>query len=175
MNTPTNAQNSKFRNSNGVRLLRGLFWELTEGDKSSCLYTTKDNDYLGYISLKRVYLEMADPTEYRFANEYLENYEHWEMLTNCSFFKPYVDQWRKELELKLKSEALLRVMEDARDENSKTKFTANKFILEKGWEPNTGTKRGRPTKNEIKQAAMEQLSERDRLNEDFERLQIRVN
>ena len=167
--------NSDFRTSNRKRLLRGLFFETClSPDKASVLYTLKQEDHLGYPSLYRLYLEAGDPTEYSFACLYLESYDHWEMLCECVWFKPYLAKWRKDLEMKIKSEALARIMAEARNDKSPSKFTANKFILEKGWEPKDGqSKRGRPSKDEIAKAAVQHLEADRQLIEDMSR--IRVN
>jgi hypothetical protein len=162
--------NINLKASNGKRLLRGLFYEWALSDKSGVTYTLKDQDHKGYPSLRRLYMEASDPTEYTFATTYLDSWDHWEMLCATEWFAPIVARWRRELELKIKSEALARIIKDAKDPNSKTKFTANKFVVEKGWESKEGPSRGRPSKEEIKKAAHEQVSLQTRLDEDLARL-----
>ena len=154
------------------RLLKGLFYEMTLSDKSSVVYTLKDVDHEGYPSLYRLYMETNDPTEWRFAQECLDGWEHWEMLCATTWFKPYVERWRRELELRMKSEALSRIMRESKT-GSKESFQANKYLLEKGWEPKDSQhRRGRPSKDEIAKAAKEIATTDRRLEEDFERLQI---
>lgn len=157
---------SKFRNNSNTRYLKGLFYEMTLEDKSSVVYTLKDEDHLGYPSLKRIYLETNDPTEYIFATKHLDGLEHWEMLCNCSWFKPYVERWRKELDLKIKAEALSRILKEAKT-NSKEAFQANRYILEKGWDKHT---KGRPSKEDIAKAATEIVTSSSRIEEDYKRL-----
>jgi hypothetical protein len=134
-----------FKTPQGKHYLRGLFYEETLADKSTVSYTLKDDDYAGYPSLRRLYLETNDPTEYEFACKYLAGWKHWEMLSESAWFKPYVTRWRKELDLRLKSKALVKIMEIA-DKEGKEAFNANKFIL--SWKSDTN-KVGRPSKNEI--------------------------
>lgn len=150
--TPTN----KFRASNNTRLLKALFYEQTLSDKSSVVYTLKDVDHEGFPSLYRLYMEIDDPTEWEVSQRLVDGWEHWEMLCAATWFKPYIERWRKELELRMKSKALNRIRAEART-NSKESFNANKYVLEKGWEPKEGQKngRGRPSKDEIKKAANE--------------------
>lgn len=158
-------------------LLQGLFFETVGADKERVLYTLKDRDHEGFLSLYRLYMESNDPTEWTFANKYLENWAHWERLTECSWFKSYIERWRRELTLKLKSEALSRVIRESKT-NSKESFMANKYLLDKGWEdkaskePNT---RGRPSKDEVKKAAKEIALNEDRLTKDFQRISLVSN
>jgi hypothetical protein len=167
---------SKFRSSNRKRLIKGLFYETTGMDKSTVLYTLKDEDHLGYPSLARLYLETGDPTEYKFAIKYFESYDHWLQISSADWFVPYLNSWRRELEVKMKSEALANIIEESRNKKSASFFTVNKFIVDKGWEPKEGqTKRGRPSKDEISAEAYRIANERDKLDEDFERLGIRAN
>lgn len=162
---------SKFRSEGNNNLLtKGLFFETTLADKSSCLYSLKDRDHPeGYPSLYRLYMETNDPTEYRFATTYLDGWEHWEYLCRLNWFKEYVDRWRKELDLRMKSQALAKIMTEAKT-GSKESFSANKYLLEKGWEPKDGSKRGRPSKEEIKRNAEDLFNTNNRLSSDFDRI-----
>lgn len=166
------AFSSEFRLGNNKRLLKGLFFETTLADKTGVLYSLKDQDHLGYPSLFRLYLECNDPTEWSFANTYLESYDHWEMLCACTWFQPYLERWRKALEMKMKSEALASIIREAKDTKSPSRYTANKYLLERGWEPKEGqgTKRGRPSKDEIKKQALELVEADERAKQDYERL-----
>jgi len=168
---------SKFKNSMGTRFLRELFFETTSSDKSNVLYTLKNEDHLGFLSLYRIYMSYEDPTEYSFAIDNLLDWEHWEQLTSCSWFKPYIQKWRKEAEIRQKSKALSRIMEEA-ESSSRDALNANKYLLEKKWiEKDTSpSARGRPSKEEIRQAASDALrSESSILRSDAERLGIKVN
>lgn len=162
--------NNKFRNpASNQRLLRALFFEETGADKSTVLYTLKDIDHLGFPSFYRLYMELDDPTEWKVAQELTDGWEHWEMLCACTWFKPYVTRWRKELELRMKSQALHRIKTEAKT-GSKESFGANKYLLEKGWEPKESRGRGRPSKDEVSRAAHELARADNQLSEDFKRL-----
>lgn len=171
--------NPKFRNATNGRYLKGLFYETTMADKSSVSYTLKDWDHtvdgIVYPSLYRLYLEKEDLTEYDFANSYLDGWEHWEMLTNCTWFKPYVSRWRKELSLKIKAKALSRLKAEAAS-SSKNAFVANKYLVEKGWvDSEDKPSRGRPSKDEIKAAANEIAITDRRIADDYERILKEAN
>lgn len=158
---------SKFTNSNGVRLMSSLFVETCGTPGASPVYTLYDYDKDGYPSLYKKYMETADPTEYTFATAYLHDWKHWQALVNSDWFKPYVERWRQELELKLKSAALKRMLDDSL-EPGRDGQAAAKFVLEKGWgEKHT---KGRPSKEQVRQAADKLASEGSSVDNDMERL-----
>lgn len=164
---------SKYKSSTGSYLLRELFYETTLSNKSNVLYSLKDEDHEGYPSLRRLYVEMGDLTEYNFANAFFYNIDHWLRLTECSWFKPYLNAWRKELELKVRSDALRAVMDEAKNEGSRNSYAANRFLLEKGWvgEDGNTNKRGRPSKDEIKAHVVEQAEREKQIQKHWERIQ----
>lgn len=157
-----------FTNAIGGWLLQALFYETTMSDRPHCKFTLKDYDHAGYPSLYRLYMETNDPTEYLFATQHLGGWEHWERLSEAAFFRPYVDRWRRELELRYRAEALKNIHEIANG-NSRDRLTANK-ILAQGWSKPAGPGRGRPSKAEIKQEAHRLAEEQRNLKDDFERI-----
>lgn len=143
----------EFKSKWGVWNTRKLFREFAGIGAPYCL-TEYDKD--GSTSLKRLYLECADITEYEFAKRYLGGMSHWLALCECKWFKVHLYDWRKELELKIRSEALKRVIQEGRS-GGKSAFSANRFIVERGYltkeEKQAQPKRGRPSKEEIKNEA----------------------
>ncbi len=113
-------------------------------------------------------MEIADPTEYRFAIECLDGLEHWEMLCACKWFETYVSRWRRELELKIRSQALLNIQAEANKPNSKNSFTANKFLIDGGWLPKST--KGRPSKADVSKAAKAQAEENFLILDAFKKL-----
>jgi hypothetical protein len=163
----------QFKTAQGVRYLKGLFFEETLADKSTVIYTLKDRDHEGYPSLYRLYMETNDPTEWRFATKYLDGWDHWERLCESPWFKPYIERWRRELQLRVASESLSRIMAESKT-NSRDSFTANRYLLERGWEPKDSKKAGRPSKDAIRAEAKRMASETSQVTDDFQRL-IRPN
>jgi hypothetical protein len=148
---------------------------------TSCEYTLKDEDftYQGKVfpSLYKLYIDFEDITEYDFALKYIGTYKTWETLCNSVFFKEYIAQWRKELELKLRARALNNIRYMASDDVDKNRFTANKLLLDKGWvvKENNQSKRGRPSKEEILSHADMLAQTEQKIKEDFERINKNTN
>lgn len=161
-----------FRGEYGRRYLKALFFETTLADKSTVVYTLKDHDHEGYPSLYRLYMEMKDPTEYLFANKYLDGWSHWQELCECSWFQPYLSRWRLELELYIKAKALVKLLEEAEHPEGKNYFNVNKYLLERGWKDKDTPGRGRPSKQQVKDAALELAKEQERIDTDADRILI---
>ncbi len=161
---------SKFRNASNQRLIKQLFFEQCYGkDEKLAVYTLKDVDHEGYLSLYRLYMELGDLKEYSFAETYLDGFEHWEMICRTSWFKPYLERWRKELLLKVQAEALNRIREVARTPEHKSSYEANKFLLGASW-ASAGHSKGRPSKDQVK-AEAERIAIADKqIADDAERI-----
>lgn len=136
---------SKMKADNGVPLTQGLFLEI--GYPASAIYTTKDADYEynGRLlpSIKRLYIEMEDIGEYEFATTHFLGWEHWQRLCNNKQVRVFIDQWRYELELKLRSRAIRLIKDKAMLEGG---ITAAKWLADKGWDKHTA---GRPSKEAV--------------------------
>ena len=162
---------SRFKNAQGVRYLKELFFETTLKDKSLVLYTLKDRDHCGYPSLYLKYLLAADLTEYLFAQEYLEGWDHWEKLCKSEWFKPYLSRWRKELSLKLEAEILHRFALIAANPSAEGAFQANKILLDRIRKPATALKRGRPTDDAIQAEIRHLASQERKVQDDLKRME----
>lgn len=168
-------EQSRFKSPVGSFYLRGLFFEETGADKSTVLYTLKREDHLGYLSLYRLYMESQDPTEYHFAVSHLYGWDHWEILQECTWFKAHIAQWRRELEAKIRAEALVNIRVLA-DTEKPTSFQANKYLLDGSWKGTDVSKRGkgRPTKADIQNAAGELARASQEAKDDYERIMGKV-
>lgn len=98
---------------------RSLFketWKKNPNLDSPPLFSLKaDDDVNGLISLKRIYLDVSDPTEYRFAVGLFKDPRHWKHLCELEWFAPFLEKWRWELRAKLRAQAidnLIRLSED---------------------------------------------------------------
>lgn len=135
---------SKMLDTGGRPITQSLFLEVGYSDLA--IYTLKDGDHQhngkNYPSIKRLYLEMADPTEYKFANTYLLGWRHWIRITENKVLSPHVQEWREELEYKIRSEATRHMIESAKGGN----FQAIKWLTDRGW---ISRGAGRPSKADI--------------------------
>jgi hypothetical protein len=159
-------KDNPFRDNMGHRLFQMLFWELSK-NKAMALYTLKDFDHEGCKSLYRLYMAEMDPTEYRFATKYFDSYDHWIAISKKQWMSPFIARWREELDIKLRSEALNRIVTESKS-GSKSSFMANKFLLEKGWAAKD--KKGRPSKDQVLSAAKELAKDNEVTNEDYLRV-----
>jgi hypothetical protein len=164
---------SKFKDpSNGNLYTQGLFLELSYADPSNAIYTLKDEDHelngRSYVSIKRLYLEIADPTEYEFAKACFYNWAHWKrMCEKTTNLHPYIAEWREELEVMLRSQGVRGVMEEALS-GGKSSMQASKWLADKGWtEKRTA---GRPTKGEVEVERKQQASVKSVLESDLARV-----
>lgn len=137
---------SKFKDEKGRYIVQGLFLEdRYNTDLSYYTFDGEDKEYKGrtYLSLKRLYLEMGDPTEYKFANEYLYDWDHWQRLCRNSIVSKHIDKWREELTLALMADGLETIIDMAASGNS---YQAAKFLADRGWDKQ---ERGRPSKEAV--------------------------
>lgn len=158
-----------FKDGRGRWRTMSLFLETSYGKEWTSksmtpLYTLKDHDYQGLPSLKRLYLESCDLTEYMVATTCLGGWAHWQVLTNLKWFQDYVVLWREELEVKLRSDALRTVATDAVSE-TKSSVTSAKWIASGEYKEK---KRGKPSKAEIDAETRRQSAIDKQLNEHAE-------
>lgn len=166
-----------FRTENGQLRLQSLFREMRRSaDNQLAVYTLYDEDVTidgkEYKSLYKLYMACEDVTEYVFATTHLAGWEHWERLASAEWFQPYIERWRKELELKLRARALKNIIFDS-ENGGRNAYDANKFLANGGWKPKDQVapgKRGRPSKAEIQKEAQLQADTEKRLEEDRKRL-----
>ena len=130
--------------SMGKMRTQSLFLELGYGDEA--FFTLKDEDYeyngKVYPSLKKLYLETEDPTEYKFATSHLLGWKHWQRMCENKVIRKHIDEWRDELEVKLRCQAIGDAIVQARSGH----FQAAKWVADRGWSTRGA---GRPTKSEI--------------------------
>lgn len=156
----------------GQMLTQKLFLETNGWDRSSALYTLTDEDKWDgnrpIYSIRRLYVDLEDVHEYEFAVKYFGSWQHWQKVANSPRLKDFVNEWREELSVKLRTRNLKRMEELAADGDRQ----AIKYMADKGWEgkDDAPKKRGRPSKEE-KQGYLKQQAEEDlRLADDFARI-----
>lgn len=141
-------------------------------------WTLKERDHLAhdgktYRSMKKIYLEMEDVTEYEFAMATLGSFTHWETLCKSPWFKEHIDQWRKELNLKLKAKGMRSIIKAATiDEN--LSFQVMKYLADNQY-IDKGGKRGRPSKEEVKAELRKEAEANKVFLDDAERIGLNLN
>lgn len=164
-----------YKNHMGIYFTQALFFESNVTDRAQAIYTLKgyDHEVDGkiYPSLRKLYVECEDPTEYIFATTYLDGWAHWKLLSSASFFKDHIKEWREELEIRLRAKALLAIREKAASKVDKEAFTANKFLVQGSWKSDEDKQKvGRPTKDKIKQEAEILFKAKTEIDDDYERI-----
>ncbi len=131
------ANRASVTDSTGRRLTIGLFEELADP-------ATGIKPVFRLSEWKRVYVELADPTEYKAAQALIGNWQHWLALTESPPFREHLDKWREEVDVKLASEGVEKLRKQA-GKNPQ----AAKWLAERGYIEKVGGKRGRPKKQEL--------------------------
>ena len=159
-----------FLTRNQVRRTKAIFHEYVGNGSSeeldvdvSSLYTTYDCNPLHYkkikngtvrYDLKQLYMAVGDPTEELFIKKFLYDLKQWERICANKLFAPMIEEWRKELRLKIKSQMFDVLVSDALDPDSKTKTSSAKYILDRFYDPKTGSKiKKKVTDQDNKEAA----------------------
>lgn len=117
-------------------------------------------------SLHLLYLAAGDPTEYKVAIEVFGSWKAWtKQLANPSI-RAYINDWREELEVQVRSKAIAAMAKTASLEGSKG-TSAAKYLADKGW---VKRKAGAPSKEEKDGELKKQAEVGNHLTADFKRL-----
>ena len=151
---------SRLVDSNGRPITQSLFLEIGYNAESAVFtFNDADKEYKGntYYSLKKLFLEHEDTVEYDFATTYLLGWKHWVRLNENKVLSKHFQEWREELELRIRSQAVRDIIDMTAVEKS---FQAAKWLADRGWDKKAV---GRPSKaDKDKDKAMQ-----DRLDNEF--------
>lgn len=125
------ANRAKFVDGRGVRITSGLFEELADPD-SGFKPSFKLADW------RKVYIDVADPTGYNAARVLIGNWEHWLLLVANPRFKAALDEWNKEVEVKLRSQAVQQMMKISKTLSG---TAAAKWLAEGGFTEHDGRRK----------------------------------
>lgn len=131
---------------------RSLFkemWKQNPNLDMPPLFSLKlEDDQDGIISLKRIYLDSNDPTEYRFAVGLFRDPRHWKTLCGLEWFAPFVERWRGELRAKLRAQAIDNLIKLSEDNLQAIKALATEDYVYQNFLEDTPAKKkvGRPNK-----------------------------
>lgn len=150
---------SVFCDSQGKKVVVGLFEEFDRPDR-------KFRPPFKLSDWKEVFIQSHDPSEYDAAMKLVGDWEHWQLIRNHPFISPYVDNWHKEMEVMLRSEAIKLMHQHARQQGG---TAAAKWLADKGYATDVVKRgRGRPKHKE------EQPEREEDVHEDMARLGLRA-
>ena len=157
---------STFKDSQGKWLTQALFLEM--GYKPQMVFTLEDEDkeYKGktYPSLKKLYLELDDPTEYEVATQHLGGWEHWKRLRGNKLIANHLDKWKEELNVKLTAKGVKLAIDIATTGGT---FQAAKWLADTGWDKRIA---GRPSKEDVEGELKKQARDVGEFSEDLLRI-----
>ncbi len=145
------------RNAGNVKVFKSLFVDVIKkedlADNAYTVFTLKDRDDVEvdgkvYYSLYKLYVELTegDPTEYLFAMTVFGSCDYWEDLATKSYVAPFVSEWRKEKDQRIKAFVVADMLRQVRD--GKASYGVLKYLADNGYIPANTKKVGRPKKVE---------------------------
>jgi hypothetical protein len=163
-----------FRDTRGRWRTQSLFLEQAYGStaKETPVYTMKGEDSDGLPSFKRLYLEIADPTDYRQATLLLGGWDHWQVLLGSKWFSDYIADLRAELDIKLRSEGVLKMLSSLYAADVSRAQVAAKYFADQAYKAKR--KPGRPSKEDVARQAREIAESDRRIRDDAARLGLSV-
>ena len=158
---------TEFTDTMGRMRTRSLFVELIDQKQIDAgfipLYTIRENP--AYIDMRSLYLVIGDITEYQFAIKAFGSWKHFKHMCTLGWFMALLSEWREELEIKIRSQAVQALIDTAVREGAKG-TTAAKYVAEKGWMK----KRGRPSNEDVERERKIQAGIKDDLSDDAKRI-----
>jgi hypothetical protein len=109
----------------GRKLTSGLFEELADSDSAI-------KPVFKLAEWRKMYVEIADPTDYEAARVLIGSWEHWQALAANPRFAAHLKEWRAEVEVKLRSEAIAALVKQSQDIKG---TAAAKWLAEHGSVP----------------------------------------
>lgn len=161
-----------YRSTNNIWYTRQLFFELStllpdDKVKIEPIFSLKGRP--GFVDARATFVELGDPTGYKWAMSYLKSWEHFEHLLGCIWFTKELESWIREIDIIHTSRAVQRIKEIA-DDGGTQSLAAAKYLAQKGWEKRAG----RPTKEAITGELKKQAELVDAHTADMERIGLRV-
>jgi hypothetical protein len=171
-------QKPPYKTANNRWWTKSLFWDLV---RDTC-YSERTSEFEPiftlyhdnpkYINARKTFVAMGDPTGYKWAMQYLADYDHWRALLKHSWFREAYESWCEELNAKLASEGIEAVRRVAKSENDSQALAAGKWLATKEWDKKP---RGRPSKADVVAATKEEVKKRTVEDDDMARIGLVVN
>lgn len=122
------------------------------------------------VSLKEIYMAEGDLEEYDVAMRVFGSWKHWKRLLENKKISAYIDEYRDELETKIRSEAVKSLIRTATVDGPKG-TSAAKYVAERGWHKR---KAGAPSKGEVKRELGIATKVDSAIKEDMERIGLKI-
>lgn len=156
-----------FKDVMGRLRTQSLFQEFKDPGYPA-FFTLREEDYTDqdgntYVSLRRLYMEAEDPTEYAFAQRAFGSWRHWDRIRHLQWFRPHWEDWKAELDIRLRSAGVEALISEARAGS----VPAARFLAQGEYRPK---KRGRPSSEEVLGERKRMAAEQADLDEDAERI-----
>ena len=159
-------EKKQFYDTEGRPLTQSLFLEIGY-NLDYAIYTFKpyDHHFKGkdYKSIRQLYLDCADITEYEFASKYFIGWHHWKRICENKLVKKQVAEWREELEIRLRCQGVKAVIANAR----KGGYQAALWLTKRGWDNRAA---GRPSSEDIEKEKKFQARAMSEFSQDAARL-----
>lgn len=162
-----------FKNDQNKYLLQALFKEVAL-DPKYVKFSLHDS-HPGLVNARKTFIELEDPTGYEWSMRYLGgNYEHWNRLMACVWFKEAYESWVSELNAKLKARQLSRIeaLSVAEGVSDAVRLAALKYLHSEVKAPKR--KAGAPSKEEVAGELKRATRESREIAEDMERIGLKV-
>jgi hypothetical protein len=95
----------------------------------------------------------------------LLNWKHWQRLCENKLIRRSINEWRDELEIKLRSRAVKEMIKSS----ANGKIVASKWLADKGWAQRGA---GRPTKAEVEGEKAFLANVAEEFSDDVQRLRV---
>lgn len=161
--------------SNGKARTYTLLYEASHFPTEFTCLTMRNEDFIhngqGFRSIRTLYLDRVvdDPTEYKFAMEVFGDWEYWLKFKNSVRIKPFYEKLQREAEVKLKSVAIEEVAKIALSEEGRSKLSALKILLDRGWMESESVAEKKDRLQRKKEEEVEKMVAAE-VSEDMERL-----
>lgn len=171
------APRPSYRDSNGKYRTKSLFRETYDKNLDPSLYlpvfVLHERDSDGLPSLRRLYLSHNDPGEYSFAEDILGSYRHWQVLVDLQWFQPHLAEWRRALDAKVRSEAVIELVRISKSMDEAKALQAAKWLAEGSFR--LPQEKGRPSTQQVDANTKLELQVKSVLQEDAERMGLTIN
>ena len=128
-------------------------------------------DRPGLVNARKTFVELQDPTGYKWAIKYLGDYEHWKALMKSKWFVEAYENWMVELKMKMRSEALDTIRAIAQEGQPAQSLVASKYLASFEWDKK---ERGRPSKAELQGELKRAAKALEIEDDDAERIGLRL-